>query len=177
MASISITAPRFERRDLAMETSSLTPKQHEAAQKDLYGGVKNATKEDVTTHDQALLALSQEIALIQDKPAFLLALQRCPDYVRNKKFGLSFLRAERFDARRAAQRLTLYWKEKLDLFGPQKAFRHLTIHDLEPQDVESLRQGSFLMPPGKDSGGRGLLFSDRMKWTHDRESMVSFSPD
>ena len=174
MSSISLTAPRFERDELATEMSSLSLSDQSEALNDLFGRGTAAVKdEDPAVIKEALQALSQEISCIKDKSAVCQALQQCPGYAQNDKFCLKFLRAERFDTSRAAQLVVKYWEEKQKLFGPQKAFRRLTIHDLEPKDVETLREGGIRMLPGRDASGRGLLYIDRTKWNRDRESMVS----
>jgi hypothetical protein len=174
MSSISLTAPRFERDELATEMSSLSLSDQTEALNDLFGrGTAVVKDEDNPVIKEALQALSQEISYIKDKSAFRQALQQCPGYAQNDKFCLQFLRAERFDTSRAAQRVVKYWEEKLKLFGPRKAFCRLTIHDLEPKDVETLREGGIRTLPGRDASGRGLLHCDWAKWNRDRDSMVS----
>jgi hypothetical protein len=175
MTAQSITAPRFEPCELATEMSSLSLSDQAEALNELFGRGTPAVKdEDPDVIKEALQALFQEISCIKDKSAFRQALQQCPaGYAQSDQFCLMFLRAERFDASRAAQRVVKYWEEKLKLFGPRKAFRRLTIHDLEPKDVETLREGGIRMLPGRDASGRGLLYIDRTKWNRDRDSMVS----
>lgn len=171
MSAFSVTAPRFDRRDLAAEFNELSPSQKKAAQRDLYGLTK-AIKENATMQHAALQGLSLALDEIQDKHAFLQALEQCPQHAQNDQFTLSFLRADAFDAKRASSRLVQYWEEKLKLFGPLKTFRPLTINDLEPQDLATLRDGGLRILPGKDSAGRGLLYCDATKWSRDRDSMI-----
>jgi hypothetical protein len=176
MTTQSITAPRFEECELSEERSSLSASDQTEALHDLFGRGKAPLKdEDHALIKEAQRALSQEISDIEHKSAYLQALNQCPGYALNDQFRLTFLRAERFNTSRAAQRVVNYWEEKLKLFGPQKAFRRLTIHDLDAKDVDTLREGGIRMLPGRDASGRGLLYYDRTKWNGDRQSMVSLS--
>jgi hypothetical protein len=174
MCSISLTAPRFELDELTTERSSLSFSDQTEALSDLFGsGNATVKNKDHALIQEALRALSQEIRDIKDKSAYRQALNQCPGYALNDQFCLAFLRAERFNTSRAAQRVVNYWEEKLKLFGPQKAFRRLTIHDLDAKDVETLREGGIRMLPGRDDSGRGLLYCDWAEWNGDRQSMVS----
>lgn len=173
MSVISFTAPRFERRDLLVEFNSLSMIEQELARGDLYGPGTIIQSAESEWRNCILPVLLQEIDLLQEKPAYSLAIQQCPTYVQNDRFYLSFLRSTNFEPEQAARRIIRYWEEKLKLFGPEKTFKPLTIHDLEPQDMETIRKGGLLTLPGKDTNGRGLLFTDCTKWTKDRDSMVN----
>jgi hypothetical protein len=50
-------------------------------------------------------------------------------------------------AQKAAERMVLYWREKVKIFGRQNAYRRLTMDDLEEQDVRAIRAGSILALP------------------------------
>ena len=58
-------------------------------------------------------------------------------YVENQAFPLRFLRAERFDAQKAAVRLVRNFQMKLDLFGKELLVKEITQQDLNPQDLGS----------------------------------------
>jgi len=68
-----------------------------------------------------------------------------------------------------------YWTEKVDLFGPGKAFKPLCIQDLQDEDQAALTGGGFKILPETDQAGRGIIVSCRAKWdnrrTH-RKSML-----
>ena len=174
MSVISFTAPRFERRELSSEFNSLTVNEKDLAREDLYGSGTIIQSAESKWRKCILPVLLHQIDIVPEKSAYTLSLQHCPSYVQNDRFYLSFLRAVCFDPEQAASRIIRYWEEKLILFGPEKTFKPLTIHDLEPQDMETIRKGGLLMLPGKDATGRGLLFTDCTKWTKDRDSMVRF---
>jgi hypothetical protein len=45
---------------------------------------------------------------------------------------------------RAASRLVYYWKEKVNIFGDEKAYRRLTIDDLEKEEVAVMEAGGMV---------------------------------
>ena len=49
-----------------------------------------------------------------------------------------FLRAERFDAPKAAIRLVNHFEGKLVLFGEDKLVKRITLDDLEEEDIEEI---------------------------------------
>ena len=53
----------------------------------------------------SLLAMEQEIMLRKNREAYNLALAMNPNYVRDPKFRLAFLRADSFDPKKAALRI------------------------------------------------------------------------
>mmetsp|Transcript_9483 Transcript_9483/g.21407 ORF Transcript_9483/g.21407 Transcript_9483/m.21407 type:complete len:221 (+) Transcript_9483:583-1245(+) len=59
---------------------------------------------------------------LSSKSAYLQALEACPALVQFESDPLAFLRWRKYDIWAAALRLCLYWKERLDIFGPQRAF-------------------------------------------------------
>lgn len=66
----------------------------------------------------------------------------------------------------AAEKIINYWETKLDLFGPDIAFRpdgRICLSDLSESDLETLESsGLFCLP--KDKSNRGILFSRRQNW-------------
>ena len=110
------------------------------------------------------------------KEAFERAQLICPDYVNGSEFRLMFLRSTRFDAILAAQKIVDYWHRKVELFGPEKSFRKLSIRDMNEEDEEALNRGGFQALPDLDERGRGVWYSRRSLWDNrhsHRTSMVS----
>ena len=65
----------------------------------------------------------------------------------------------------AAERLCLYWQERLEAFGPQKAFLPLVFHGggaLQAEDVSDLHAGYPCLLPDATDGSKVML-SDRHK--------------
>mmetsp|Transcript_16117 Transcript_16117/g.22474 ORF Transcript_16117/g.22474 Transcript_16117/m.22474 type:complete len:127 (-) Transcript_16117:668-1048(-) len=85
-----------------------------------------------------------------------------------------FLRATEFDATQAAEKMVQYWSRKVDLFGPDRAFRKLSILDFEEDEADllALNGGGFQALPETDDAGRAIFFSDRSPWTNNSKSMV-----
>ena len=76
-----------------------------------------------------------------------------PQLESDTKFKLMFLRADYYDARKAAKRMAKYFESKLELFGESKLVHKITLEDLTPEDMDAY--GSHLVLPYKDNAGRG----------------------
>ena len=73
------------------------------------------------TDKKGLAELHEALQRIPDKAAYLEALQRIPFLVEMESPGIRFLRREDFDAKAAAMRLIVYWRERKHMFG-ERAF-------------------------------------------------------
>jgi hypothetical protein len=69
-----------------------------------------------------------------------------------------FLRAEHFDARRAAKRIVLHFEYKKELWGESKLVKTLTLDDFDEDDMNCLRNHPFQPPGAKDRAGRAIFF-------------------
>jgi len=59
----------------------------------------------------------------------------------------------------------VYWDRKVELFGPDRAFRKISIEDLDnEEDAVALEKGGMKALPHTDSAGRGLVMSYRAYW-------------
>eukprot|EP00542_Grammatophora_oceanica_P010780 CAMPEP_0194044624 /NCGR_PEP_ID=MMETSP0009_2-20130614/16066_1 /TAXON_ID=210454 /ORGANISM="Grammatophora oceanica, Strain CCMP 410" /LENGTH=293 /DNA_ID=CAMNT_0038689197 /DNA_START=1 /DNA_END=882 /DNA_ORIENTATION=- len=94
------------------------------------------------------------------------AVRLCPEYVKTRVFRLKFLRAEKFDVQKAADRIEKHWETRLRLFGEQLAFQPRPIRstDLSEEDLSSLHSHGIQLLPKKDKAGRSLLLATRRKW-------------
>ena len=81
-----------------------------------------------------------------------------PEYVHDIKFRVKFLRAEKFDATRAACRMAAYFDEKQNLFGRDKLTKDIELSDLDEHDMESLRLGYLQVLSKPDHANRKVLF-------------------
>jgi hypothetical protein len=103
--------------------------------------------------DRSLHAMS-----ISKKTAYESAHTQNPKYVSRSSFRLAFLRAEQFDAGKAAERMSMFFEHKLQLFGADKLARDLTLDDLDTaDDMECLRSGIWQQLPLRDRAGRAVV--------------------
>ena len=100
--------------------------------------------------------------------AYQMALVRSPSYVGDPKFRLAFLRAERFEADKAAARYLRFFEAKLFLFGEEKLCKDIALADLSAEDMKSLRAGFFQLLPQRDRAGRvvGLILPNFQTYKH-----------
>lgn len=158
--SMSYSAPTFEAENLEKEVDELDDKAKEERSRDLYGSSNLA---DVETPEQLAVSLEKlhaELEGIDEKAAYMKATERCPDYA--SSLLLPFLRAELFDAAKAARRMVTYWEEKLRLFGEDKTFKPLTERDIGENGRQVILDGGIQVLP-KDEHGRAVLHGNRGK--------------
>jgi len=147
---------------------SLSPEEQDQAYEDIYG-LDNLIEETPDFIKSKLEELDNEVSLLNvhvQKPYTRAkeqqeAMDGNDNYVCSEKFRLMFLRAERFDARKAALRLTSNFQEKLKLFGDEKLARRITQADLDERDKEALRSGAVWMTGATDRFGRVILLGRR----------------
>jgi hypothetical protein len=86
-----------------------------------------------------------------------------------------FLRAENFDSQLAAKRMLRFFEQKLELFGPDKLCKDITLRDLNIEDMQCLINGHQQILPTRDSSGRVAIvhFLVFVKANATREAMVS----
>jgi hypothetical protein len=78
-------------------------------------------------------------------------------YIHGRDFKLRFLRAELFDAHKAACRMALFLETLLDLFGPQVLERPVNLSDFSKKEMKVLNAGRLQLLPYRDRGGRRVL--------------------
>jgi hypothetical protein len=142
---------------LANEFTDLSVKEREKALHDIHG-VTDLAEEDPAVLVNALVQLDIELDRIINKRAYDMAKAQRPEYVRNRRFLLKFLRAENSNARNAAARIVRSFESKLELFGKDKLTKDITMNDLDPYERELLRSGNVQILP-KDLAGRTVLWS------------------
>jgi hypothetical protein len=142
---------------LANEFTCLSVEEREKALNDIHG-VTDATEEDPAVLSNALIQLDIELDKIANKRAYNMAKAQRPEYVRNRRFLLKFLRAENINAKNAAARIVRSFESKLELFGEDKLAKDITMNDLDPYERELLRSGNVQILP-RDITGRTVLWS------------------
>jgi hypothetical protein len=143
--------------ELAREMNQLSVQERERKFEEMHG-VSSFTEETDDLVAETLVQLHDEINSIPFKNAYDLAYQMDSIYVESRKFRLMFLRAELFDARKAAERLVLFLEKKLKFFGPATLVRSIQMGDLDDADIATLKAGAFQILPSRDRSGRPILF-------------------
>jgi hypothetical protein len=87
------------------------------------------------------------------------ALSMNREYVQSDPFRISFLRADRFDPVKAAERLLRYFEEKEYLFGAELMGRPILLRDLDPDTISRLESGYLQILPARDVAGRPVFLS------------------
>jgi len=109
-----------------------------------------------------------------DYAAYKLAREQNPKYIDNYLFRIDFLRAEHYNARKAALRILRYLTEKLELFGRDKLTRIIYWNDLGDEVVAYFRRGALQLLPESDLHGRRVLFiQSALKDSSDHEIMIA----
>lgn len=88
-----------------------------------------------------------------------MAERQNPAFVEDPEFRMRFLNCEYWDATKAAARFIRYFDLKLELFGEAKLTKVITLNDLEPEDLKSMKQGFTQLLPARDNNGRAVFFS------------------
>ena len=141
---------------IAKQMSSLTMDQREQAYFDIHGISNNEEAPDLI--QQSNLEMESELDILEEASAYRTALALNAAYVRDDRLRLKFLRADRFDPKKAALRMARHFEAKLDLFGASKLCQDITQNDLNPGDMDALVTGVGHLPI-RDSVGRLVRIS------------------
>jgi len=90
--------------------------------------------------------------------AYQMAISQNRDYVESPLFKIGFLRTERYDTKKAAQRIIRFFHQKLQLFGPMALTRDVCWEDLGMEGQNYLQRGAFQLLPKRDLSGRRVVF-------------------
>eukprot|EP00541_Cyclophora_tenuis_P017470 CAMPEP_0116564582 /NCGR_PEP_ID=MMETSP0397-20121206/13383_1 /TAXON_ID=216820 /ORGANISM="Cyclophora tenuis, Strain ECT3854" /LENGTH=314 /DNA_ID=CAMNT_0004091181 /DNA_START=84 /DNA_END=1028 /DNA_ORIENTATION=- len=163
----SFTAPRVGRDQAAKELEALSESERQDVIRDLYG-LEAATEEDPKIIEQQLKELDEALEALPEwkKEHFERAQELCPEIANDPAFRLRFLRAERYDAEKAAQRTLKYWKFKEEIFGKDRAYRKLVLKDYTEDDLATARNHGLWLLPKPDQSGRAILFTAKPKWSY-----------
>jgi hypothetical protein len=99
IAAISYTAPQFTEDDMRQEEESLSQEERLEIENDVTG--KQAIRrETAQTVSQGIAELQRALDAINinDKQAYLEALENCPDVVRAESDPIRFLRCENYNS-------------------------------------------------------------------------------
>jgi hypothetical protein len=142
---------------VAKQMTSLSMEDREKVYYDVHG-VSEEVKETPEMVTLSLLQLELELQKLQlqQKDAYEAAKSMNPAYVENPEFRLRFLRADLFDALKAALRLARHFETKLELFGRDKLARDIQQDDLDKETIDTLYSGYTQNMPLRDRAGRNV---------------------
>jgi hypothetical protein len=144
---------------LAAELSKLSVQEREKISEEVHGiiDLPNETPELINDSIEQLKVELQKVPRstrrAMDRAFFLR-----PGLETDTKFGLLFLRADNYDAEKAATRIAKYFQNKLELFGDAKLVKRITLEDMDEEDMETIQTGAVHMMSQNDRAGRSVLF-------------------
>lgn len=143
---------------IAKQMTELTRQEREKVYHDLHG-ISEEIEETPPLIKGTLEELDRELKALPDKDAYEMAKSMNPKYVEDPKFRLRFLRADLFDAKKAALRLTRHFQAKLELFGKDKLSRDIVQDDLCKEDMNTLYSSFAQILPMRDQAGRVIAMT------------------
>jgi len=166
---------KFTWESFREEQADISPIERETLRAERFGLLDNI----VETADlvfKSLAEMESAIDSIEQKEAYETAMFVIPEYVQDDNFRLAFLRADRFNATAAAQRMVKYWERKVELFGADVAFKAggSSILDLSKEDLATFANGSIQILPNCDEYGRALLFFKPTDFSNNVDSMIQY---
>jgi hypothetical protein len=159
MPPLSLAVPSKE-LTLSRTLNQLPIKERDEVLHEIHG-VSEVLDEDPGFVSQNLELLELELQQIPKKIEYEMALSLSLEYVTNRNFRLKFLRADNYDAKKAAVRMIKFFEWKLDLFGENKLVREIVLSDFEPHELEAIKSGYIQLLPQRDRAGRSILFTIR----------------
>lgn len=166
MAScVSFTAPRYTTEQEKAERSDLTFSERLKLEADVFGLETSWLPQAEQSLPRLVEQVEQEVGryALEQKNAFMQAIERCPDVVIAESHPIKFLRAVEYDPQLAARQILDFWSFRLELFGPERAFLPMTLQGAMADDLPYLEGAWQLnyMTPVRDLKGRKILCCDR----------------
>ena len=141
---------------LAREMNQMSFQEREAIYEEIHS-IDNLVKETPELIAKSRAELVEELDKISNKKAYDQAKSTNSEYIDSQEFQLMFLRAEYFNARKAAKRLVAFLEMKLFLFGPEVLTRDIYQTDMDEDDMAVVRTGVFQATNVRDRGGRVIV--------------------
>mmetsp|Transcript_13428 Transcript_13428/g.32755 ORF Transcript_13428/g.32755 Transcript_13428/m.32755 type:complete len:358 (-) Transcript_13428:344-1417(-) len=184
--TVSYSAPSFFPKDEQDEKDNLPPEEHDLIEKELHGldvfdfetyeqqlngQEADPTRSTTSGKCRSMLNEMDECLKWLDEldpeltSEYRQALEKVPRLVKKETPSVMFLRAEHYDIEGAARRLAMHWKERVSLFGVERAFKPMTIQPdgalgCDAIDMEQLMLGYVARVPD-DLMGRPVVWLDR----------------
>ena len=125
--------------------------------------VTTATNNTTSNYDatSVISCLNNEICTLpsSETAAYQQAQQQCPDLL-SDQHKMAFVEYEDGNIANAARKLVKYWSERLDAFGPERAFLPMTLGGAMQNEVmDWVQRPIWQLLPVTDSAGRSILFA------------------
>lgn len=164
MSTFSFTAPTVTDVEIRKEKELLSAEEKKQLHCDLYGVIDDDdddVQESVALLEKATAMMEEALDQIDDKQDYLHARVRVPHLVARESNPLAFLRCERYDSWKAAQRMVDYWKVRRATFG-EKAYLPMTLDGAMSHLADKLPQGVICLLP-LDAHDRPVVYWDRIR--------------
>lgn len=143
--------------DLPAQLTALSFQEREAIIEEIHG-VAPEPKETKESREILLKEMREEIrnVPVKKKTAYTRAAFLRPTLENDDAFMLRFLRAERYDPKKAALKVCIHFEHKLEIFAPEMLPRRITVFDLTEEDIDEMRNGGSHPLKCKDRTGRAV---------------------
>ena len=138
---------------IANELAKLSLKEREEVYEDLHG-VRDSIEETPELIQDSIAQMEMEIDKIGDKLGYVQAMILSEEFVTKRETRIKFLRAESFNAKKAAVRIVRYFQCRLELFGLDNLVRDIGIDDMDDKTKVGIESGILQVLPNRDSRGR-----------------------
>ncbi|CAJ1968355.1 unnamed protein product [Cylindrotheca closterium] len=117
-------------------------------------GIVDRFNETPTAVQEALEGMKAAIEKSTKKDALKLAESMDEAYVNDSSLHLKFLRGEKFNIKKAAQKFVQHFELKMELFGESNLVKDIEQEDLDENDTKALYLGYVQWLPLRDISGR-----------------------
>lgn len=133
--------------------------QRNAIYEEIHGVRSMCPEETPELLSETLFQLEKELdALPQRRKTAYVQSQEYPDtYVNKRDVRLRFLRAELFNATKAAARMAQFLDNTRDFFGPHTLQRPIRLSDFTRKELKVFHSGRIQLLPFRDRGGRRVI--------------------
>ena len=144
---------------LSRELLQLSLKDRNAINEEIHGVRTIAPEETPEMLSEELRNMDIEIHNIEKKDAFDRSQQFPNTYINNAEFRLRFLRADLFEAKKAAVKMVNFLDLVSELFGDFALRRQIQMSDFSREEMQIFRVGHQQLLPYRDRSGRRIYSS------------------
>lgn len=123
MSAFTFTAPIITPDDERRERAALPPDILQRYEQEIFGTDKEVHEtQNMVQNGLLLIQGALDGIPLDEKQAYVEALERVPQLVERESPRIAFLRATHYDAWAGARRLVDYWTYRKKIFGEDRAF-------------------------------------------------------